>query len=108
VISYCFVDSEERRRGAGGELMRWGCELADKLGMESFVESTESGVPLYESAGFVVVDHFYLDPQMSEPTREWIELKANIFPEPFPVYFMWRPKGGKFEQNVTRYSWELN
>jgi hypothetical protein len=88
--------------------MRWGTELADKLGLEAFVESTKAGVPLYESAGFVVVDHFYLNPHTENPSYEWVQLKQQMFPEPFPVYFMWRPKGGKFEKGVTKYSWELN
>jgi hypothetical protein len=106
VIPYCFVHSQERRRGAGKALMKWGCRFADDAGLEAFVEATSSGRPLYESVGFVVVDHYYLDPQTESPSEEYVQVKKEIFPEPFVVFFMWRPKGGKFEPGKTRYSLE--
>lgn len=106
MINILFVSSQHRRRGVGRLLIEWGCKLADKMELEGFVESTEDGRPLYEAFGFVVVDHFYLDPDVSGPSVEWKTLKKEIFPEPFRIWFMWRPKGGKFENGKTVYSWQ--
>jgi hypothetical protein len=108
VIGYCFVLSTQRRLGAGKLLMEWGCNLADKMGLECFVESTDDGRALYESAGFVVVNPFFLDPQPENenPSQEWQKIKQEAFPEPYRVWFMWRPKGGKFVEGETKFSWE--
>ena len=102
------MHSSHRRCRAGKLLMDWGCELADKMDLECFVESTEDGRSLYESAGFVVVDHFYLDPQPEngKPSEDWAKIKKEAFPKPYRVWVMWRPKGGKFVKGETKYSWE--
>ena len=86
--------------------MEWGCQIADRLNLESFVESTDDGRALYEAYGFVLVDQILLDPETEEPTEKWTELKKEIAPRPFPILFMWRPKGGRFEEGKTVYSWE--
>ena len=90
--------------------MDWGCELADKKNLECFVESTEDGRALYESMGFIVVGYFYLNPfpetGAGTPSKEWTKIKEEAFPEPYRVWVMWRPKGGKFVEGVTKYSWE--
>ena len=91
-------------------LMDWGCQLADSMNLECFIESTEGGRALYESVGFVVVDYFYLNPfvksGMEGPSEEWIKITKEAFPEPYRVWVMWRPKGGKFAKGETRLSWE--
>ena len=106
VVNACFVLASHRRRGAGRLIMEWGTKLADKLNLESFVESTDDGCALYKAHGFVVVDHILLDPEVKRPSEEWKRLKKEVAPRPFPIVFMWRPKGGKFEDGKTVYSWE--
>lgn len=32
--------------------MKWGIDAAEQLGQPMYLESTEGGVPLYESVGF--------------------------------------------------------
>ena len=80
--------------------------------LECFVESTDDGRALYESMGFVVVDHFFLDGRPVEEdgkeleSEEWAGIRKEVFPEPMRVWVMWRPKGGRFVEGETKYSWE--
>ncbi|KAB8300518.1 hypothetical protein EYC80_000680 [Monilinia laxa] len=103
LINYFFVDPEHRRRGAGNLMMEWGCKIADKMGLETFVESTDDGRELYKAHGFVIVRHFFLyvpsAPKVDE--EEFAKLKEVIAPEPYRVWLMWRPNGGKFEEGKT-------
>jgi GNAT superfamily N-acetyltransferase len=110
VVNYCFVDPEHRRKGAGSLMMEWGCKLADEMGLEAFVESTDNGRELYKAHGFVIVRPFFLDlpPATVGDEEEFARLKKIIAPEPYRVWLMWRPKGGKFEQGKTVYLWEEN
>jgi hypothetical protein len=87
----------------------WGCKLADKMGLEAFVESTDTGKKLYEAHDFVAVRPFFLGfPPIpdGQDTTEWNQLKKTVAPEPARTWLMWRPKGGKFEAGKTVYSWE--
>lgn len=47
---------DHHRRGAGGMLVRWGLEQADKTGLRSYLEASEAGRPLYERLGFREVE----------------------------------------------------
>lgn len=94
---------EFRRRGAASLVMEWGTKKADELGMDSFVESTEIAVPLYEKHGFVKVDHFSVDATISDPSEEWKAIAARNLPMAFDV--MWRPAGGKFQEG-DKCPWE--
>jgi len=90
-------------------MMEWGCKIADEMGFEAFVESSNDGRKLYEAYGFVMVRPFFLDPQLpsGEPdVNEWLRIKNEISPDPRRVWLMWRPKGGIFEEGKTRFSWE--
>lgn len=87
--------------------MEWGCKIADEMGLEAFVESTADGRELYKAHGFVIVRPFELYPQPSTDEQgkdaEWLKLKKEITPEPYPVWLMWRPQGGKFEEGKTAF-----
>ena len=39
-------------RGAGKMLVKWGCNEADKAGVEVFVETNNSAVSFYQQFGF--------------------------------------------------------
>ncbi|KAK6593217.1 GNAT family protein [Botrytis cinerea] len=108
LLNYCFVDPEHRRKGAGSLMMQWGCKLADEKGLEAFVESTDDGRELYKAHGFVIVRSFFLEVPLATKgdEEEFAKLKEAIAPEPYRVWLMWRPKGGKFEEGKTVYSWE--
>ena len=55
------TDPAHKRRGAGSMILRWGAEEADRLGLESYLEASPEGKPLYEKSGFVGVDDFTVD-----------------------------------------------
>ncbi len=74
------------------------------MGLEAFVEATEDGKPVYEKSGFAVMNSFSLDPQVSDPSAEWLRLRKNILP--LDGYFMWRPIGGKYEEGKTVIPWK--
>ena len=86
--------------------MSWGCNLADKLNVDCFVESTEDGLALYESVGFVVVDHVDLYPVAENPSPSWVRIRDEKFPKTFRVWIMWRPKGGKLADGEIKYPWD--
>lgn len=44
--------TEHQGKGAGGMMMRWGVEKADEDGVESYLDATPEGKPLYEKCGF--------------------------------------------------------
>ena len=56
---------EHQGRGAGSMLVRCGCEKADAMGLECYLEASDMGLPIYENAGFRTVDEFVMD------LREW-------------------------------------
>lgn len=110
VVNICFVHPNYRRRGVGRLLMEWGCKVADEMALEAFVESTKDGRELYKSNGFVPVRTYCFDVQPSTDEEgkdaEWLKVKNQIEPVPYPVAIMWRPKGGEFEEGKTTFPWE--
>lgn len=55
------MDSAHQRRGAGALLLKWGCDEADRLGIDSYLEATTKGRPLYEKYGYVKTGMFSED-----------------------------------------------
>lgn len=51
-LHICFTHSDYRRRGAGGLMLQWGCDLADQLGLPAWIEASEEGNLLYKAFGF--------------------------------------------------------
>lgn len=46
------TDPTHHRRGAGGMLVRWGTERADKAQLPAYLEASQEGRPLYARLGF--------------------------------------------------------
>ncbi|GMG02453.1 unnamed protein product [Aspergillus oryzae] len=46
------TDPRYERRGAASLLSQWGCDSADRLGIECYVESSKKGYPVYKRKGF--------------------------------------------------------
>lgn len=80
-------------------LVNWGVQKADELGLETFIEAAEPGVPLYLRHGFQVVDYHWIDPKVEEPSEEWKRLKEKI--PPIRWAFMRRPRGGILEERKS-------
>lgn len=53
-LHICFVDNAYQGRGLGSMMVKWGCELADLLGISSHVEGSVDGRRLYEKHGYFV------------------------------------------------------
>jgi GNAT superfamily N-acetyltransferase len=52
---------EYHRRGAGGALVKWGCDKADELGVDVHLEAHPAGIGLYEKFGFVRLKEMEFD-----------------------------------------------
>ena len=68
------IDPKYQRRGVGNELVKWGTNQADELGVDAVVESSVYGKGLYEKHGYV----FIKDVQMRGPDR-WRGRDAGAF-----------------------------
>lgn len=51
-LHICFTHADYRRRGAGGMMLQWGCDLADQLGLPAWIEASDEGNFLYKAFGF--------------------------------------------------------
>lgn len=99
------VHPKHRRRGIGSTLMTWGIGKAQQLGIESFIEASESGRFLYEKFGYRVLFKIAFDSSKVDPSDEWRKLEHELTPIAF--YAMWRPAGGAFEDDKTEAQWEF-
>lgn len=52
VLDTLVTHPKHHRRGAGGMLVQWGCDEADKKDVEAFLEASLMGEPLYAKYGF--------------------------------------------------------
>ncbi|KAH9896248.1 acyl-CoA N-acyltransferase [Xylariomycetidae sp. FL2044] len=59
-VSTMAVHPDHQRRGAGRLLMQWGMDVAEKMGLPVYLESTEPGYPLYQHMGFERLTHVSL------------------------------------------------
>lgn len=62
ILDLLVTDPEHERRGAGSELAKWGCEQADRLGVEAYIEASMTGTPMYARLGFEIVRTVTFDP----------------------------------------------
>ena len=78
--------------------MAWGLNKADEIGLESYIDATEAGIPLYETCGYVKASRVDFNASKEEPSPQWKELQAELLP--FAFWPMWRPIGGRFERDT--------
>ncbi|KAF2771517.1 acyl-CoA N-acyltransferase [Teratosphaeria nubilosa] len=74
-----------QRRGAGTQLLSWGCEQADKLGVPIVLESTPAGLSLYQRVGFKHVNVVAADMEQfgwHEPCDEDAAKRSYMIREP--------------------------
>ncbi|RKU45125.1 hypothetical protein DL546_003856 [Coniochaeta pulveracea] len=79
------VKREFHGNGAGRMLLEWGCQRADEVGWEAYLDSTPDGYRLYERFGFEVVQ-----------TVEWTERLGKEYVHRFMV----RKRRGKNNSEV--------
>ncbi|KAH7410192.1 hypothetical protein DE146DRAFT_341601 [Phaeosphaeria sp. MPI-PUGE-AT-0046c] len=61
VLDTLATHRNHERRGAGGMLVRWGCEKADEAGVQAYLEASPMGAPMYARHGFVEVGKIHID-----------------------------------------------
>lgn len=57
------VSPKYQGRGIGAELVKWGCDHADEVGVEAYLDATPQGKRLYEKFGFEGVKSVAFDAQ---------------------------------------------
>ena len=77
-----------------------GMNEADRLGLETYLESSEDGMALYEACGFKCLSTSYWDAKKENPSQKWKELEESLG-TPIMTHLMWRPVGGKVRKGET-------
>lgn len=85
-------------------LVGWGLERADEKRYETYIDSTEEGVPLYEACGFVKGGTLEFSAEKKDPSERWKELQGELLP--FSWWPMWRPVGGHVEPGIKVIPWD--
>ncbi|RYP50307.1 hypothetical protein DL768_004160 [Monosporascus sp. mg162] len=99
-----FTHPDYRRQGVGQQIMDWGKAKADQLGLETFLDATAMGKPLYEANAYIPIEDNLIHPQKENPDEKWKDLEEKV--GPFTLTLMWRPVGGKYETGKTIKPWE--
>lgn len=77
------TDPAYHRKGVGAKSLAWGAQEADKLGLESYLEASRMGRPLYARWGYKEVGMLDFDARAAGADRD------------VPHWLMLRPVGGK-------------
>lgn len=101
VLDMMSTHPSHHRRGAGKMLVQWGCDIADKMGVEAFIEGTLIAQNLYQSCGFRPVPNEYIYVDVPEKWKGKPQVKY-FFMERQPRAVVGR--GEKIEEikNVVR------
>ncbi|KAK6208253.1 hypothetical protein LQW54_007035 [Pestalotiopsis sp. IQ-011] len=78
LLTYCFVHSSHRRRGAASLMLKWGTDKADELGLEAFIESTDIARPAYKKHGFRVIGELNMDAQSESKNNEFDAVRERL------------------------------
>ncbi|KAF8867266.1 hypothetical protein BDZ45DRAFT_609538 [Acephala macrosclerotiorum] len=82
VLDMMSTHPDHQRRGAGSMLVKWGTEIADSMGVESFIEGTIIAQPLYESCGFKTAPGDWIVIPVPEKWKERPEIKYFFYERP--------------------------
>lgn len=93
-----------QRCGVGRLLMNWGLAKMDSLGLESFIEATDSGKGLYAKCGYRSVEKVSVNMDRAEPSAEWKRLSKQLMPIGYTA--MWRPKEGVWTEGEPQSTWD--
>lgn len=85
-----------QRRGVGRTLMKQGLTRMDDLGLDRFIEATDTGKGLYAQHGYRSVQTVSINMVREHASDEWREMTENLMPVRCTA--MWRPSGGKWEE----------
>lgn len=80
VLNILFMHPNHRSKGVASLVMKWGLESADRLGLETFIDATNMGKPMYEKFGFSVVDNREFSVETKSTTREAKKAESELLP----------------------------
>lgn len=63
VLDLLQTDPKHQGRGAGSMLIKWGTNIADKMRLPAYLESSPKAYKLYQKHGFNTIDVFTMDPK---------------------------------------------
>ncbi|KAF7940710.1 uncharacterized protein EAE97_006896 [Botrytis byssoidea] len=95
-----------RGKGIGTLLMDWGTNMADKLGLEGFIEASDNGRSLYQKHGFRTLMKLSIDLEKKNASGEWNRLLHEL--GSFHFYINYRPVGGVFEEGKPQTPWQVD
>jgi hypothetical protein len=75
--------------------MKVGILRADDLNLESWMEASTMGKPLYEKHGFQPLLKLDFDNERPDAGDEWRKCAHELTPP--PIFAMWRPKRGQWK-----------
>lgn len=61
LLRWLETEAEYRKRGAATQLLAWGSQKADELGIPCYLEASDEGKPVYEKHGYVEVGELVSD-----------------------------------------------
>lgn len=71
-----------QHRGAGSMLVKWGTDIADAMGVDSFIEGTVIARPLYEKNGFVVSPNNWIVVPVPDKWKSRPEIRFFFYERP--------------------------
>ena len=84
--------------------MEWGLAKMDSLGLEGFIEATDSGKGLYAKCGYRSVKKVSVNVDRADPSAEWKELSGQLMPIEYTA--MWRPRQGIWRDGEPQSTWD--
>ena len=103
-LSLMCVNPDFQKRGLGRLLMEWGLAKMDGLGLEGFIEATDSGKGLYAKCGYRFVEEVSVNVDQADPSAEWKKLSGQLMPIGYTA--MWRPKEGIWKDGEPHSTWD--
>ncbi|KAF2258846.1 putative GNAT family acetyltransferase [Lojkania enalia] len=98
-----FVLPDYRNAGVANQILEYCADVADKLGLECFVEGTVFSTPVLMLQGFIVIGWTNMIFTRRNPSRDWERLVHDI--QSHPIGILWRPKMGKYVEGETVLPW---
>ncbi|TGO59602.1 hypothetical protein BOTNAR_0159g00010 [Botryotinia narcissicola] len=97
-----------RRLGAAQLALDFFLQKTDDLGLETFLEGSSIGTPLYLRSGYVPIVKpvivFTPPNQIKKPSEDWRNIVRSLHAETISI--MWRPPGGVYTEGETILPWE--
>ncbi|TVY50430.1 hypothetical protein LCER1_G006416 [Lachnellula cervina] len=82
VLDMMSTHPAHQHRGAGSMLVKWGTDIADAMGVDSFIEGTVIARPLYEKNGFVVSPNNWIVVPVPDKWKSRPEIRFFFYERP--------------------------